>query len=233
MQRTQLLSLVVAVCTASIFHHTLLKADSQYAAKGLASWYGKEFAGRLTASGVPFSPKEMTAAHRTLPLGTKVMVKNLHTGEQTEVKINDRGPYADPRRRIIDLSRAAANSIGLIERGTGQVQVAITEPPAKTLASYEEIIYAVQVGAFAEYTDALWVFEQLQERYAAAYIDPRAGPSGPYYRVRIGPFATEEQAGKVARVLKQEGHAIFVDEIPDPSGLSQAQYVRYAKRDKP
>jgi rare lipoprotein A len=72
----------------------------------------------------------MTAAHRHLPLGTKVMVENRATGEQVEVKITDRGPYADPKRRIIDLSKAAADSIGLVEPGVGPVQVGITEEAA-------------------------------------------------------------------------------------------------------
>jgi rare lipoprotein A len=190
-----------------------LGADPWYAEKGQASWYGKGFAGRPTATGETFSPKEMTAAHRTLPLGSKAMVTNLTTGEQTEVKINDRGPYADPRRRIIDLSRAAADSIGLVGRGIGRVQVTVTEPPTKSAHTDED--YVVQVGAFEKHEDAQRVLEQFQPRYPAVYIDPRDGPSGPYYRVRIGPFETEEKAAQVAKVLKQQGHAIFLDEVPD------------------
>ena len=190
-----------------------LGADPWHAEKGLASWYGKGFTGRPTATGETFSPKEMTAAHRTLPLGSKAMVTNLATGEQTEVKINDRGPYADPQRRIIDLSRAAADSIGLVGRGMGRVQVTVTEPPAKLSHTDED--YVVQVGAFEKPEDAQRVLEQFQPRYPAVYIDPRDGPSGPYYRVRIGPFETEEKATQVAKVLKQQGHAIFLDEVPD------------------
>jgi rare lipoprotein A len=175
----------------------------------------------------------MTAAHRTLPLGTKVIVKNLQTGEQTEVKINDRGPYANSKHRIIDLSRAAANSIGIAERGVGRVQVAVTEPPADVQAPHAEVSYVIQIGAFDEYAEAQWLFEQLQERAFAAYIDPRQGPSGRYYRVRIGPFETEDTAEKVAKVLKREGHAIFVDEIPGPSNPYEAQYAGDTRRDRP
>jgi rare lipoprotein A len=230
MPKTRLLYLVVAVYTVLMFYHAQSAAERRYAEKGLASWYGKRFAGRPTASGELFSPKEMTAAHRTLPLGTKVLVTNLETGAQTEVKINDRGPYADPKRRIIDLSRAAADSLDLVERGIGQVQVAATEPPAKAQAPHQELLYAVQVGIFEEYAEAQWVLGQLQERYSTVYIDPRQGPSGPYYRVRIGPFETEKRAEKVAKGLKQDGHAIFVDEIPAPY---QPSYDSYARREEP
>src|SRR5205085_7244749 len=102
------LSLILALTKASA------GADDWYREHGLASYYGKGFHGRKAADGDRFSQNEMTAAHRHLPLGTKVMVENRTTGEQVEVKITDRGPYADPKRRIIDLSQAAADSIGLV-----------------------------------------------------------------------------------------------------------------------
>ena len=103
------------------------QADPWYVQHGEASWYGKQFHGRKTADGDRFSQDEMTAAHRTLPLGTKVIVENPENGQQVEVKINDRGPYAQPKRRIIDLSRAAADSIGIVQDGTKQVRVVVTE----------------------------------------------------------------------------------------------------------
>src|SRR5262245_33449998 len=102
-------------------------ADDWYREQGMASYYGKGFHGRKAADGDPFSQNEMTAAHRRLPLGTKVLVENPATGEQVEVKITDRGPYVDKKRRIIDLSKAAADSIGLVEQGVGPVRVVLTE----------------------------------------------------------------------------------------------------------
>jgi rare lipoprotein A len=185
----------------------------RYVQHGEATWYGKQFHGRTAANGKRFSQHEMTAAHRTLPLGTKVMVENLATGEQIEVKITDRGPYMQPARRIIDLSRAAADSIGIVQQGKQRVRVVVTEaaPPP---ATKEELFYEVQVGAFEESDPANMVLESLQERFPEAYIVPREGPAGEYYRVRIGPFATEEEAQQVAKVLQREGHRIFLDEIP-------------------
>lgn len=94
---------------------------------GWASWYGTRHQGRKTASGEHFSRQRLTAAHRSLPLGTKMQVTNLRTKRQVVVKINDRGPYAG-HRRIIDLSEAAAKRIGLLEHGTERVEVVVVEP---------------------------------------------------------------------------------------------------------
>ena len=92
---------------------------------GWASWYGKQHHGQKTASGEPFSRWQLTAAHRSLPLGTKVKVTNLRTGQDVVVTINDRGPHGGGKRRIIDLSEAAAKRIGLVQRGVEQVQVVV------------------------------------------------------------------------------------------------------------
>lgn len=103
--------------------------------RGIASWYGEEFAGRTTANGEIFDPLQLTAAHRTLPFGTIVDVKNPKTGQTVRVRINDRGPFVG--NRMIDLSYAAAQQVGLIDPGSGDVEVNIVsvgrgdrEPPA-------------------------------------------------------------------------------------------------------
>ena len=88
---------------------------------GVASWYGSELAGHRTANGERFNPNELTAAHRTLPLGSHVRVT--YRGHSVVVRINDRGPYA--RGRVIDLSKAAAERIGLRAAGSGQVELAL------------------------------------------------------------------------------------------------------------
>jgi rare lipoprotein A len=101
--------------------------SSQAGQVGWASWYGKHHEGRKTASGERFSRGQLTAAHRSLPLGTKVKVTNLRTGQQVVVRINDRGPHGGGKRRVIDLSEAAAKRVGLLERGTERVQVVVVE----------------------------------------------------------------------------------------------------------
>jgi rare lipoprotein A len=194
-----------------------LEADPWYSEKGLASHYGKEFQGKKTASGERFSPDDMTAAHRQLPLGTKVLVENVETGEKIEVKITDRGPYADPKRRIIDLSKAAADSIGLVEKGVGPVRLTVTEGPVKAQKTHpeEDTFFEVQVGAFDNDEIAQEVLSQLQPWFQEAYIAPRGGPSGEYYRVRIGPFSTKEEAQHIAYFLKRGGHHVFLDEVAE------------------
>ena len=90
---------------------------------GDASYYGNELAGNRTASGEIFDPGRLTAAHRTLPLGSEVRVTNPNNGRSVIVEINDRGPYHG--NRVIDLSTAAARTIGLIRSGTGRVNLAL------------------------------------------------------------------------------------------------------------
>jgi rare lipoprotein A len=182
----------------------------------MASYYGKGFHGRKTASGERFSQNEMTAAHRRLPLGTKVLVENRQTGEQAEVKITDRGPYADKKRRIIDLSKAATDSIGLVEQGVAPVRIVVTEEAASQQKSPdEEVVYEVQVGAFEQREQAAVVLEQVQDWFPKAYMAPRQGPAGEYYRVRVGPLTTKEEAQKIAAGLKRGGHRVFLDEVPE------------------
>jgi rare lipoprotein A len=88
---------------------------------GHASWYGPNFHGKKTASGVIFDQTEMTAAHRNLPLGSKVRVTNLDNERSVDVEINDRGPFISGR--IIDLSRAAARALGMLEDGLTRVRI--------------------------------------------------------------------------------------------------------------
>jgi rare lipoprotein A len=94
---------------------------------GVASYYGRWHRGRITASGVPFDDRKLTAAHRTLPLGTHVKVTNLKNGRSVVVKINDRGPYV--HHRLIDLSAAAARILGFTHRGVTPVKVRVVAPP--------------------------------------------------------------------------------------------------------
>ena len=95
--------------------------DPRYEEVGLASWYGAQFHGRPTATGERFDMNAMTAAHKTLPLPGLVEVTNLENGRTVVLRVNDRGPFVDAR--IIDLSRAAARELGLLERGVGRVRV--------------------------------------------------------------------------------------------------------------
>jgi len=108
------IALSITILTLSIFANSFV---------GKASWYGKDFQGKLTASGEKYNMYSYTAAHKTLPFGTVVTVTNLTNNRSIDVKINDRGPYADGR--ILDLSYLAAKQIGLINMGIAKVKVEV------------------------------------------------------------------------------------------------------------
>lgn len=134
---------------------------------GNASWYGGKFQGRPTANGEIFDTNEFTAAHRTLPFGTRVKVTNLRNGKSTVVRINDRGPFI--QGRIIDLSKAAAEAIGMIDTGTAPVSIEVVEDVAgraevKQETSKYDLIerYTIQVGSFSMTRNALSMRKKLE-----------------------------------------------------------------------
>lgn len=127
-------------------HGTLRRDDATAALKragrrqsnlGVASFYGGFFAGRATANGEVFDPRQMTAAHRLLPLGTHLRVTNLENGRQVIVRVNDRGPYR--KDRIIDLSVEAARRLGFLGSGVAQVRLEIVKPSQLTAAQKRDV----------------------------------------------------------------------------------------------
>jgi rare lipoprotein A len=106
-----------------------LARPADHATFGVASWYGPGFHGKRTASGERFNRNDLTAAHRSLPFGTVIRVKNLHNGRSVDVRINDRGPFV--KGRIIDLSEEAASRIDLRHRGIGEVELQVLSLPGR------------------------------------------------------------------------------------------------------
>lgn len=227
MRRKQFLCALLAAC--KVLALTFLQAHHAEANRwrsggeqiGWASWYGMRFHGRETASGERFSVMQLTAAHRHLPLGTKVIVMNLTTHEAVEVKINDRGPFADIQRRIIDLSRAAADTIGLLTRGIGPVRVLVSEEPLKLQDHDDTVLYEIQVGAFVDLDQAHEFLGFFQAQYPAVHIASRDGPLGRYHRVRIGPFEARQEAQQVLGALIQDGYYAFLDEVAASASLER------------
>src|SRR5262245_11370597 len=116
----------LAILAGMLVCRTAAAADQDsWARVGNASWYGQEFESRITASGERFDPGMLTGAHRTLPLGSKVRVTNLHNGRSVLVTINDRGPYRG--RREIDLSYGAARVLGMLNRGVARVLIQLID----------------------------------------------------------------------------------------------------------
>jgi rare lipoprotein A len=108
--------------------YRVLDSSFGYDERGVASWYGEQFQGRPTSSGEPFDMYALSGAHRTLPLPAWVRVTNLGNGRSLLLRLNDRGPFADTGRRIIDVSYAAAIRLGMVESGTASVRVQAVEP---------------------------------------------------------------------------------------------------------
>jgi len=147
---------------------------------GLASWYGPPYAGRKGADGKVYDQNAMTAAHLTLPLGSIVRVTNLTTNQSAMVKITDRGPFV--HGRILDLSLAAAKSIGLYRMGVARVRVEAWAPAPRG-NSIPGGRWCVQIGAFPRQEDAIQLKNHLIRRYATAKVIEFAGPTGHWVRI--------------------------------------------------
>jgi rare lipoprotein A len=165
--------------------------------RGVASWYGHPYHGRPAADGEIYDMETLVAAHRTLPFQTWVRVRNLSNGKTVDVRIIDRGPFAGGR--IIDLSHAAAQQIDLIGPGTAQVEVTVVQSPPNP----EPALFGVQIGAFADRSNADRAQRNMQQAYGAARIVERFG-STPLYRVLAGREMSQESAEALAARIRVE-----------------------------
>lgn len=167
----------------------------------MASWYGVPFNGRRTSNGEIYDMHTLTAAHRTLPFNCVVRVTNLNNGKQTEVRINDRGPFV--ANRVIDLSLAAAQAIEMWGPGTANVRLEILSGPNPSVGSF-----GVQVGAFKLQENAERYRAEMDAANPPASIQTYEAADGTtYYRVRVGKLPSEDAAQKLADKLKSEGRA--------------------------
>ena len=169
---------------------------------GIASWYGGEFHGRRTASGERFDTHQLTAAHRTLAFGTVVEVHDLDNDRRVRVRINDRGPFA--HRRIIDLSYAAAEQLGMVGPGTARVELTVVAPGPDELPPQSR--YTVQIAAFTEPERA----EALYSRVAPDYPDAAVRSDGTWHRVQVGEFDQRSPAERLRRELARLGYTALV-----------------------
>lgn len=183
--------------------------------RGLASWYGAEFAGLPTASGEIFRPEKISAAHRTLPLGTVIDVRNETNGKTVRVPINDRGPFI--AGRILDLSRAAAATVDSVSAGVVPVTltvVAVGTNARIRAAAIDDlarspgapVAWAVQAGAFASAENARRLRERLAARFPSPWVEDFQG----LRRVKFGPYATRDEAEAAAATLGEMGLAGIV-----------------------
>jgi rare lipoprotein A len=178
----------------------------------VASWYGEPFHGRLTASGERYDMHGLSAAHRSLPFGTRLKVTNPESGKSSVVTVNDRGPFI--RGRQLDLSYGAAREIGLVGNGVGRVAVEVLDRDARYRKTVREEAspvaaggsFAIQFGAFREPENAARLKQALELETQSVLITQATVDGAVYHRVRIGPFASREEALARARVFAEVGY---------------------------
>ncbi|MEW7977596.1 MAG: septal ring lytic transglycosylase RlpA family protein [Candidatus Sedimenticola endophacoides] len=192
----------------------VMESSQGFVERGIASWYGTKFHGRLTSSGEPYDMYAMTAAHKSLPLPTYVEVIILNNGRRAVVKVNDRGPFHG--NRVIDLSYAAATKLGIIGEGTGLVEVRainpgqprpyrVANPPPPPPVNTDPDIF-LQVGAFSNRYNA----DRLRNELAASInrairIQESINQGRPVFRVQVGPLDTIAQVDHLTLTLDRMG----------------------------
>ena len=161
--------------------------------EGIASWYGRPYDGRPTASGEIYNMYAMTAAHRTLPFGTRVRVVDLENNRSVVVRINDRGPFVEGR--IIDLSYAAAQALHMPSTALVRLDIISSGPDASAG------IYAVQIGAFLDRSNAERLKQRIEKKFRPVVIKTADHGTGVFNLVLVGEETTRQQAEKLASQL--------------------------------
>ena len=169
---------------------------------GLASWYTAPYKGRKAANGEVFDSNALTAAHRTLPMGSLIVVTNLKTGQSSAMRISDRGPFVADR--MIDLTPASAKAIGVYQAGLARVRLDVYQTPKPINTGGR---WCVQIGAFHNESDALQLKAQLIELYPDANVIEFPGENS--FCVRIRPLGDDRaMAASIARQVQPvEGDA--------------------------
>jgi rare lipoprotein A len=219
-------ALAVMLCVAFILLQpagTLAgeKDAAPFRQNGTASWISRNFAGEPTASGESYDPDALIAAHNYLPLGSMVMVTNLENNKTVTVRVNDRGPLSP--KRIIDVSWAAAERLGVVEEGGENLQFTFPvrvravgvaqkpEQPAKQRAAPASALYYIQAGAFSQKPNAVELAASLQEHGFERFriIDKIRGTRR-LYKVQVGPFKQLEPAEQALETVRREVPGAFV-----------------------
>ncbi len=180
---------------------------------GIASWYGEKFHGRPTALGETYNMYAMTAAHKTLPLPTRVRVTNLENGRRLELRVNDRGPFVEGR--VIDLSYSAARELGVVRSGTARVRVEALEPGGSPEPAIAGGAHAyIQAGAFAFRDNAVKLYQRIRQAGITGVYVRRKGNG--VYAVWVGPLGNDREFGRlegrlaalgIARTMRVSGNA--------------------------
>lgn len=182
-----------------------------YWERGIASWYGDKFHGRKTSNGEKYNMYARTAAHKTLPMNTMVLVRNLENGRETVVRINDRGPFS--RGRIIDLSYTAAQEIGMVRNGTaateiiamGEASGSRSSPDRLKIQDFDKGSFYIQVGAFLDKNNADNLARLFSDQGMRINIQPYFDSGRTYHRVQIYAGTSLQLARQLANRLLNNG----------------------------
>jgi rare lipoprotein A len=189
-----------------------LRSHEGFVQSGVASWYGKDFHGKKTSNGEVYDMHAMTAAHKTLPLGVYLRVKNRENGRETTVRVNDRGPFV--KGRIIDLSYAAAKELGVDTVGTAPVRIEALgyrqagggKERYKGPATYDAGDYTVQVGAFKEQANAERLSGEMRKLYKFADVRMTNVNGDVFFRVYAGKYSSLNAAEEAEKNFSERGY---------------------------
>lgn len=224
--------LFITILAATLFGVLEVYSQETYTQEGTASYYGRELHGRRTSSGERFSKHKLTAAHPTLAFGTMVKVTNLDNGKSVTVRINDRGPST--KKRIIDVSYAAAKKLGMVATGTAQVRIEtikegvdpaipVSEPESEDtprelyqldVKLAETKGWAVQLGSFGEAGNLMQMANTIRQTYnKPILVDVATNSEKRVYRLLVGPEKSEESATALLMLVKKDYPDAFVTKL--------------------
>ena len=219
---------------SSVYLVFIVSASFAQHQTGKASFYADKFEGHLTASGEKYKHSKLTAAHKTLPFGTRVKVTNLSNNQSVEVVVNDRGPYAEGR--IIDLSKSAADKLGFVNQGLADVQLEVLdagdgksgmEIKAIDRVSVDEKEFydleidrlqpkgfGVQVGTYQELVNLMRLAENLKNSYKKKVaVQVKVINGVKYYSLILGQFSTRDKADRFLATIRNKYPDAFIAEF--------------------
>jgi len=187
--------------------------------RGTASWYGRQFHGRRTSNGEVYNMYGISAAHKTLPFGTVVRVRNLRNNQELDVRINDRGPFV--KNRIIDLSYGAAQKLGVVGPGTAPVEITALAAPARTVQQPGGRLrlvpvdlthgnFTFQVGAFQDRNNAERLAAKLKADHPNVHVASFDRGDGLFHRVRVGRASSLKEADAYEQALIRQGFDVII-----------------------
>lgn len=187
-----------------------IQSVSKFQQKGIASWYGAYWQGRLTANGEKYDMYAQTAAHKTLPLGSMVHVKNLDNGKTAIVRINDRGPFV--KGRIIDMSFWGAKQIGIVDVGTANVKLTLLSESKDSLVVQGQTVdidkgnFVVQIASYSDIQNA----KKMKIKYSRAQIFKTYKNGKTLYRLKITGFNSRSSAERYKNSIQSELPDAFI-----------------------